>query len=170
MPTKERIRRKKELEAANEALNQELDKILPTEKYPKNRLFEIKKRAYLDLYATNFIKFDVGGHPSANSNVGKGGNEQRKDDKRDRAARLKIKYPDDWCSRGGAGRIFRKEAKLYEKEIAEGKVPISSRRLTPRKKKGDVTVRMRAVKAEKPAITAEKLTEGTIRRYFNDFP
>jgi hypothetical protein len=115
------------------------------------------------LLFSNFISFDVDGNPWRHFNIGKGGNEQREDDKRDRAKRLKIKYPDDWGTRGGAGRIFRKEAKLYEQEIAEGKTPLTNCLLSPKKKKGVLNAKMLTVKAE-------KLTEGTIRRYFNDFP
>ena len=168
MPTKERIAKEKELEA----IERELDELLLPKKGSLKDIFDLQSdlKSGCGIYLTNFISFDEDGNPWRHADIGRGGNEQREDDRRDRASRLKIKYPEDWCSRGGAGRIFRKEAKLYEKEITEGKAPLSSSRLPPRKKNGDVTARMSAVKAETPTITAEKLTEGTIRRYFNDFP
>jgi hypothetical protein len=57
---------------------------------------------FTGIFAGGLMLYDKDSEPYLNPHIGKGGNQCRKDDRKDQALALKAKYPEIWGVRGQA--------------------------------------------------------------------
>ena len=102
MPTKARKAREREKKARNE----ELDKafaVLPGQFTDADMSLNEIIQKEIGFYSTNLCKHNENGEPyKAVLHPEKSGNDRSAEAKRAEALRLKGKYPQQWCKRGGA--------------------------------------------------------------------
>lgn len=98
MPSKKRVEQKQ--------ANEDMLKAAGLVKRPKLSKEEILKMPLSHLFTGKFsgglMLYDKDSEPYTNPDIGKGGNQCRKDDRKDAALVLKAKYPDIWGVHGQA--------------------------------------------------------------------
>jgi alpha-L-fucosidase len=113
MPTKERLARNR----ARELEQKRLDEIFGSlAEQSDNVDLSLNKIAEdIRIYQGGLVAFDEEGEPYLHENTGKGGNDERRDNRKDAALELRRKYKDIWGKRGAARKIICNE-KLSSKE------------------------------------------------------
>ena len=107
MPTKERLAKKRDRERERKQLDEALGPI--TVEYSEAD-FELNKIAEdIGIYKGGLVIFNNQGEAHLHPNTGRGGNEMRQEDRRDRALKLRRKYREIWGKRGHAKLIVYKE-------------------------------------------------------------
>ncbi len=106
MPTKKRVIKQNERKKMFDAMG-------PKPEYLVNADMSLNQAAqYIGIYIGGLVAFDEEGEPYLHSNTGKGSNEKRREDRKDAARELQLKYSKIWGKHGAAGEIVRREKRI----------------------------------------------------------
>lgn len=106
MPTKERLAKMREKKKRDEAFV-----VLPDHLVGADMSLNEAAEA-LGIYTGGLVAFEECGEPYLHENTGRGGNEKRREDRKDAARELQHKYSEIWGKHGAAGKIVRKEKRI----------------------------------------------------------
>lgn len=109
MPTKRRLAKEREKKKLDKIFDVAPEYLMAVD-MSLNEAAEV-----LGIYTGGLVAFDAGGEAYLHQNTGKGGNEKRREDRKEVALELQRKYRDIWGLRGAARKILRNE-KLTSKE------------------------------------------------------